>query len=551
MVDISERIAALFGVDPVETQQSYHDHLGLDVVEHTHAGGGKASFVRSYALARQLPTRLQRALGLPGRAESPHFVIETAGDSSRYYYAPPEQEREEITAEVMAERAAVARSFGRAISALIAPDVVIDNPEIFYLHRVKNGQDLYFLINPTFDTQATQVTLTGQVRPMLWNPSTGAEQPIAPWRFTGTGTQFELVLAPAGSAFVLTLPAPQPQIVETNVVVETIEGVHVAGYSQAREPFVVVERGGQQRRLTAPAADPARPLALDGEWQFATAGPNALAIGQWLATSAQPAVPDSDYASLAADTSGWLAQVPGAWSYQLPAEPETPYPIDVWYRIGFEADQLPAKLELIVDGFAGSGWKLFVNGEPVPATPTRSFIDSQMQAVDITGQARPGANLIALKLTLTSPTDGLLDLLKIVGDFSLAGQSSGYRIAAPRRSIEPGAWTAQGYPFFSGRATYRRAFQLPREFEGQRVFVEPAMGDDALEVIVNGQSAGVRLWAPYAVEITDLLRPGENTLELCVANTLVNMIEATERPSGIAGAPQLVAYRPVEFRMEE
>jgi hypothetical protein len=577
MVDISERIRALFGVDPAASQQNFREQLGIDVIEREHAGGGKASFIRSYALVRQLPARLQRELGAPGRTESPFFVIETAGDASRYYFAPPEPglsqveggERQEITAEVLAERADVAQRLGQAIAGLIAPDVAIDNPEIFYLHRAKDGQDLYFLVNPTFSAQPARITLSGNVRPVLWDPSTGAEQPIAPWRFAGNTTEFELRLAPAGSAFVLALPAPQNQIVETNVVVDRLANGSVVGYTQAREPYVVLARAGRERRVAGQAAEIAAPLTLDGAWQFTAEGPNALVIGQWLTTPAQPGVPDADYANPAADTSGWLPQVAGAWSYQLPAEPATPYPIDVWYRIGFEVEHLPSKLELIVDGFAGSGWKLFVNGQPVPGAPARSFIDSQMGAVDITGQVRVGANLIALKLTLTSATDGLLDLVKLVGDFSLAGdqplaaagpalgqaqpipEHSRYRIAAPRRSAEPCTWTAQGYPFFSGRATYRRTFELPRAFAGQRVFLEPAMGDDALEVIVNGQSAGVRLWAPYDMEITDLLRPGENTLELRVANTLVNLIEATTRPSGLAGAPRLVAYRRVEFSVEE
>ena len=79
--------------------------------------------------------------------------------------------------------------------------------------------------------------------------------------------------------------------------------------------------------------------------------------------------------------------------------------------------------------------------------------------------------------------------------------------------------------------------------EKQRVFIEPQMHDDVLEVLVNGQSAGVRLWEPYQVEVTELLKPGENTLELRVANTLVNLLERVERPSGLAGAPRLVAYQ--------
>jgi len=73
------------------------------------------------------------------------------------------------------------------------------------------------------------------------------------------------------------------------------------------------------------------------------------------------------------------------------------------------------------------------------------------------------------------------------------------------------------------------------------------MQDDVLEVVVNGQSAGIRLWAPYQVEITNLLKSGENTLELRVANTLVNLLERVERPSGLAGAPKLVPYQTFTF----
>lgn len=240
--------------------------------------------------------------------------------------------------------------------------------------------------------------------------------------------------------------------------------------------------------------------------------------------------------------------VPGAWSYQLPAEPDQEYPIPVWYRISFEADDLPAKLNLIVDGFAGSEWSLYVNGEQVTAAPVRSQVDGQMKAVDITPYVHKGENLIALRLVVTSPTDGLLDLLKLTGDFSLSPQGDDtYRISAPCQSLQPQPWTNQGYPHFSGRAVYRKSFELPPSFTGRRVFVEPEMHDDVLEVLVNGQSAGVRLWAPYPVDITNLVKSGENTLELRVANTLVNLLERVERPSGLAGAPRLVTYQTFTF----
>ena len=278
---------------------------------------------------------------------------------------------------------------------------------------------------------------------------------------------------------------------------------------------------------------------------------NALVIGKWLATQETKGSNWKDYAKPEVDTGDWLAMVPGAWSYQLPAEPEEEYPIPVWYHIPFNADYLPPKVTMLVDGFAGSEWSLYVNGKQVKARPERSQVDAQMKAVDITKVLQKGENLIALRIVVTNATDGLLDLLKLTGDFSLVPDGSGsYRMAAPRTSLSPASWTSQGYPHFSGRAVYRRMFDLPEAFQGQRVFVEPAMEDDVLEVIVNGQSAGVRLWEPYQIEVTDLLKPGENTIELRVANTLVNLLERVERPSGLAGAPRLVPYRTFTFDLK-
>ena len=244
--------------------------------------------------------------------------------------------------------------------------------------------------------------------------------------------------------------------------------------------------------------------------------------------------------------------VPGAWSYQLPAEPEEEYPIPVWYRISLEADYLPPKVTMLVDGFAGSEWSLYINGKQVKAKPERSQIDAQMKAVEITKFLQNGENLIALRLVVTNSTDGLLDLLKLMGDFSLVPNGNGsYRMAAPCNSLFPASWTQQGYPHFSGRAVYRRKFDLPESFQDRRVFVEPAMEDDVLEVLVNGQSAGVRLWEPYQIEVTRLLKSGENTIEMRVANTLVNLLERVERPSGLAGAPRLVPYQIFEYNLKE
>jgi hypothetical protein len=60
-------------------------------------------------------------------------------------------------------------------------------------------------------------------------------------------------------------------------------------------------------------------------------------------------------------------------------------------------------------------------------------------------------------------------------------------------------------------------------------------------VLVNGESAGVRLWPPHVVDVSDRLRTGDNDIEIRVANTLANLLNAEERPSGLSEAPRLIA----------
>jgi hypothetical protein len=177
----------------------------------------------------------------------------------------------------------------------------------------------------------------------------------------------------------------------------------------------------------------------------------------------------------------------------------------------------------------------------VPWSPVRSRIDAEMGEVDLSGRARPGGNVLAVRLVLREPTGGLVDHVKLLGSFALAGDpEAGHRIVArPAGPMRPASWTGQGYPFYSGRGVYRTTVEVPDTLAG-RLLLEVPMRDDVLEVEVNGRPAGVRLWDPYVVEVTGLLRLGPNEVTLRVANTPANLLNATPRPSGLAGQPRLV-----------
>ncbi len=563
LVDIAERVAALFGVDPRQSQARFRERTEASIAWQDQDGGGRAAFLETYALSRQLPLRLQRQLGQPGRPESGAFVIEAGGEvgnsGSRYFVNLPDGDRQEVTAEVTEDRAEIAGKLAEALAGLLPADVAIGNPEIFYLHRIKDGRDIYFFANPTLAEQSGEVTLSGEAQPLLWDPSTGEQRPIVPARATGGRTHFRLTLPLAGSAFVLTEDRLPWQVLETNLVVDSLQDGRLAGHTGEDEGYLVLAGdGGQTRRLKAGLAGAAGSgtpslLVLDGDWEFVAEDPNALVIGHWQAAAETPGAAPERYTEQGAGQGvEWLPMVPGAWSYQLPAEPDRPYPLAVWYRIQFEADYRPEQLELIVDGFAGSEWELYINGLRLSQPAQRSRIDSQMQSVNIARLVQLGENSLVLRLTLTSATDGLLDLLKLMGDFSVARRTDGsYALAAPCRRLAPAAWTAQGYPFFSGRALYRRRFTWQLAGHDRRVYLEADAGDDVLEVVVNGRPAGVRLWPPYAVDVTDLLQAGENLVELRVANTLVNLLEAVHRPSGLRAAPRLISYNQFSFELPQ
>jgi hypothetical protein len=86
-----------------------------------------------------------------------------------------------------------------------------------------------------------------------------------------------------------------------------------------------------------------------------------------------------------------------------------------------------------------------------------------------------------------------------------------------------GDWSQGGaLECYSGGAWYRRTVPLPPERARGRVFL--ALGDVAAtaEVRVNGRPAGVRVAPPWRFDVSELVRPGENRIEIRVFNTLAN-----------------------------
>jgi hypothetical protein len=418
------------------------------------------------------------------------------------------------------ERDLFSAALDEAIRWLIQPDVELSNPDLFVLHRRRDDSDLYFIVNTTFDSQRAEFRLQGDAPTALFDPSSGDVSTSSAWS-DGGFTTVDLVLPPAGSIFV----------VSGRAAARTDGGDGGSGPAGATAGGWGTEDG-----IAGGNA-----IELGGPWTFDAEDDNALVIQGWRATPENAGDDPILYADPDIDDARWDPVVAGAWAYQLPAEPGEEWPIPVWYRIPFEVGDIPNKISLLVDGFNGDKATVWLNGRRVSAAPVRSRIDSQMKEMDLRGLVSAGRNLLAVRLILPDPTSGLVDHVKLLGEFKLeGGPESGYRIVATTKDASPAPWTKQGYPFLSGSGAYQTVFDLPEADAGRHLVLDIPMFDDVAEIEVNDKRAGVRLWDPYQIDITELARPGSNKLVIRIANTPANLLNGHARPSGLNGAPRVL-----------
>lgn len=118
-------------------------------------------------------------------------------------------------------------------------------------------------------------------------------------------------------------------------------------------------------------------------------------------------------------------------------------------------------------------------------------------------------------------------------------------------------WEEQGLAAYSGAAAYWQAFHLSDELAGEALQLRPAGVYHTMEVFLNGQFCGTRLWPPYEIGLTGA-RAGENQLRILVTNTAGNAMyhntqydTGRKAKSGLIGSVQVVPYRMIEVRIRK
>jgi hypothetical protein len=91
------------------------------------------------------------------------------------------------------------------------------------------------------------------------------------------------------------------------------------------------------------------------------------------------------------------------------------------------------------------------------------------------------------------------------------------------------SWTDHndaGVKYYSGTATYRKNIQVPPELldKNRRLCLDLGNVQVMAQVKLNGQDLGILWNPPFRVDITAAVKPGENALEIVVANVWANRL---------------------------
>ena len=437
----------------------------------------------------------------------------------------------------------------RMLRACVTPEVEIDSEEVFCLHRVKDGKDLFFMINPVNESADVTIRFLGEHTPEIWDLETGNIQKAQVYAIENGYTCLPMHFEPFGSAmFSFADSMDTAFICASDLAIESFERDAKAAYGFARlstDGAVTLNENGKKTTCIVKAKNPAETIPL---CSFRTDKPNSINTDAWKMTYATDEDDVKTITSGQADMENWLDMRMGAWEMQLPVErDEETYPVTLWYVTKICAEYVPDDLKLMIDGFKGRCYTLYVNGSEVTETPVRSYLDAEIRTVPMKDYFTAGENTVAVRLTVTKKSDGMTDLLKVIGSFSIEEHNGVETIVPPRAELPLGDWNAFGYPYYSGTGLYTAKVPITKELLERKLLLKASVGRDVLTIAVNGKPVKTCLWRPYEADLTPYLQEGENEITLGVVNTLMNLLESTHNPSGLFSA-EIVPYDRYEVR---
>jgi hypothetical protein len=361
-----------------------------------------------------------------------------------------------------------------------------DRGILFHHRRQVEGGELLLLVNTSIESRSAGTVEAVAGGAEEWDPATGQIRPI-PFERTARGVRVSFDLPEAGSLLVRLTKA-------------TLEPI-----ATATERLVAIE-----------AAAPPSVRRI---------GPNVLVL-DYLDVRAGGETRERTYfyqASQFGFQKNGVERNPWDSAVQFRDELiRRTFPagsgVEATYRFTVK-DRVPARLSVVVE--RPDLYTITCNGRPVAAAKGQWWLDRAFGRIDITTAARVGENDVVLKASPFTMQHEL-ESAYLLGDFAVDPAASGFVVSA-ERPIALGAWNTQGHAFYSQGVAYTERFAVAKPSGMYRVRLGRWLGSVAT-VTVNGTPAGEIFSSPWALDVTKLVRPGTNDIEVTVTGTLKNTL---------------------------
>ena len=163
------------------------------------------------------------------------------------------------------------------------------------------------------------------------------------------------------------------------------------------------------------------------------------------------------------------------------------------------------------------------NGNAVKSSPCGCWKDDSFKLIKIEYPVLKGQNLIQLSAKWSDKLE--IEPIYVVGDFKVEHKMyREFTIKSTDSTKCTENLVDSGYPFYTGKVVVLNELYIESK-DNHRYYVSiDKMNATVAEIFVNGISAGVIVWKPYEIEITQLISIGINIIEIKLTNSLHNLI---------------------------
>ncbi len=304
--------------------------------------------------------------------------------------------------------------------------------------------------------------------------------------------------------------------------------------------LVTIDASRKQGRKKAEEAvsNEEKAAVLDGEWAFKRLDPNVLTLdfcryrigsGEWsprmVVWKAQKEIREHFGLRVYLHNEGV-----SLWKMEELGIDRTEKPEQVSLEFMYTTEKPRLKTMLVVE--TPEIFEVILNGKKLEwrIEDTRMYIERCFRTIEVTGFQSKGGNTIVLSCEYNGTQE--LENIYVAGDFGVYERNGSYVLDEEPGKLATGDWVSQGYPFYSGRMIYMKTFSISRK-TGQYVLSFEGLRSIVTSVCINGKNAGRLAWKPYSLDMTNVIKDGENELGIEVYTSLRNTLGPHHTPEDI------------------